>query len=174
MMKFFLILLGMVVLVSAKTNTLFVVPANVAYANEDVADFATTVYDSVLNGIAEYNFTQTDPEKIYKVASGVVPIVENKEKIRSIHKELLQNKVDWSKHHFSKVILFDFSSKRADYLATKCQNKCSLSVHFLFVEPNISRVKKDLLLYYDATSALLDSASVLKLNNTIEKFLGNQ
>lgn len=172
-MRIFTLLLLLSTLIFANNyKRVAVIPADINYDKESAEEFAEILYDSVVNGIAKYNFTQTVPANMYELRGPLLPKKKYQVKIKDAHTKIKANSIAFmKKHKLDKLLVMDFSTNRVIYTMNRCTKLCNVSILFTAYVVDQNSSSKTMTYQYDGDSCLLSDKSTHSLNNSIAKFL---
>jgi hypothetical protein len=158
-------------LVYAQKN-IEVIPADVNYTHEEIADFSDSLYDIFQSAIAEYNYLQDSKESMLKVKENATPKLKYVERIKRFHREISQDSSQYMKRRaLSYLLVLDFSSKKIAKVLDTCQTRCPLSIKVKWYKSNEVLIQ-DLQLTYNGRKSLLTQGSVSQINKAVQKFIG--
>ena len=172
-MKFFL-LLSLLISVSFANDykRLAVIPANVNYSKESIEEFAEILHDTVVNAVAEYNFTQTTSSDMYELRGPLLAEKKYRTQIRNAHVKIKSDPVLFmQKHKLDKLLVMDFSSNRILRTVTRCRGLCSVKISFVEYAEGKEPVSRNLTYKYNGNSCVLSDKSNDSINATIASFL---
>lgn len=172
-MKIFtLLLLFLTLSIADEYKKIAVIPANINYNKESAQEFAEMLYDSVLNSIAEFNFTQKVSSDMYQLRGPLLAQKKYHIKIRNAHVASESDPlVFMQKHKLDKLLVMDFNTKRIIYTMSRCKKLCNVKISFKEYTLGKKPVSKKITYKYDANSCLLSDSSTLSMNKSIASFL---
>jgi len=151
---------------------LAVIPADINYDKESAEEFAEILYDSVVNSIAEYNFTQRIPENMYELRGPLLPKKKYQPQIKDAHSKLKHGSVAFmKKHKLDKLLVMDFNTNRVVYTMNRCKKLCNVRIMFTAYTADQNSSSRTMTYQYDGDSCLLSDKSTNALNKSIARFL---
>jgi hypothetical protein len=172
-MKIFTLLLLLSTLIFANNfKKIAVIPANVNYDIDSVQEFSELLYDSVINAVAQYNFSQTNPSKMYQIRGPFLAEKKYAQRIKNFHIALRNNSSSLMlKHHLEKLLVMDFSTNQVRRLMRRCKHSCNVTVSFTEYSLGKKPVSKKVTYKYAADTCLLTDKSMNSLNESISSYL---
>jgi len=149
-----------------------VIPADINYDKESAEEFAEILYDSVVNGIAEYNFTQKIPTNMYELRGPLLPKKKYQVQIKDAHSKIKGGSIAFMKRHkLNKLLVMDFGTNHIVHTMNKCKKLCDVRIIFTTYTADLNSSSKTMTYQYDDDSCLLSDKSTNSLNKSIARFL---
>lgn len=153
------------------------IPADINYNKEDAEAFSEMLYDALSNSIAEYNFSQSKKEDMYKIMPiGETTLIASKQyqaKIHQVHKAAAKNPKEFlESNHLEQILLVDFSTKKILKTMKSCRSKCPVTISLQLFKTTGDPFFKKYTLQYDAKTCMLADESIEQLNSNISQLLG--
>jgi len=160
------------ILFSSSLKRIGVVPANVAYNIDNVSDFSELLYDVVLNAIEEYNLSQSKRDNLYELISEPNLSAQYIKNIKAIYKKINNDPVAYmNEQNLTKLITFDFNTKKINHMMRYCNGKCKVQVNFVYYSLHAKPVFMKSRYEYDGNMCALTNRSRDEINNNIVTFL---
>ena len=172
MRLFFLALLLTTLSFANEYKKVAIIPANINYNKEAAQEFSEILYDSVVNAVAEYNFSQTLPSNMYQLKGPLLAQKKYAVQIKDIHKEVKEAaQLLMVQHKLDKLLVMDFSTNRVVRTMKRCKNLCDVKISFLEFSLGKEPLSKDVTYQFDASSCLLSDSSTDALNSSMTSYL---
>jgi len=155
-------------------NFVEVIPANINYKNESLADFSEYLYEAFQNAIAEYNYKQNSVETMVILKENTTPELKNKHRTVKFHSEVKKDAIAYiNRRDLKNLIVLDFNSKKVAKALSRCKYECSISVNANLYNRRGVKDSKYLYLTYNGKAYLFNKKSKNAINSTVFELLVN-
>ena len=172
-MRIFILLFALATLAfSNEYKRIAVIPSDIDYAKESAQEFSEILYDSVVNSIAKYNFSQKVPQNMYQLRGPLLAQKKYQTQIKNAHITIKDKPLAFmQKHKLDKLLVMDFNTNRVLHMMKNCKKLCKVKISFLAYTLGKKPFSKTLTYKYDADSCLLSDKSTDSLNRSIANYL---
>jgi hypothetical protein len=171
---FILLLSYSLTLLAQESRNIEIIPADIDYSNELAEEYSQELYDMFIDSVANYNFKQTDKNKIYFLKENTLPKKKYAKRVKYFNKEIAKDPLTYIQRRDLKyLIVFDFSTKRIVRMLKRCKGKCKTNIIINYYNLNAKKLKQNMTLVYNAKVSLITRRSQKKLEKNIYKLLDN-